>query len=85
MERFPNVFSESMTYAGYLLDDSASSEVHFRGCRMSRGALISWKEECDIHAIVDNYATDKHPKVRRWLARQDLSLHANLGIVAQRR
>ena len=22
-----------------------------------------------IHAIVDNYATHKHPKVRRWLAR----------------
>jgi transposase len=22
-----------------------------------------------IHAIVDNYATHKHPKVRQWLAR----------------
>jgi transposase len=23
----------------------------------------------EIHAIVDNYATHKHPKVRQWLAR----------------
>lgn len=23
---------------------------------------------CDIHLVVDNYATHKHPKVRRWLA-----------------
>jgi transposase len=23
-----------------------------------------------IHAIVDNYATHKHPKVRQWLARR---------------
>ena len=23
----------------------------------------------EIHAIVDNYATHKHPKVRKWLAR----------------
>jgi hypothetical protein len=23
-----------------------------------------------VHAIVDNYATHKHPKVQRWLARQ---------------
>jgi transposase len=25
--------------------------------------------QMSIHAIVDNYATHKHPKVRRWLAR----------------
>ena len=24
----------------------------------------------EIHAIVDNYATHKHPKVRQWLARR---------------
>lgn len=26
-------------------------------------------EELDIHAIVDNYATHKHAKIKRWLAR----------------
>ena len=26
-------------------------------------------EELDLHLIVDNYATHKHPKVQRWLAR----------------
>jgi hypothetical protein len=25
--------------------------------------------EKDLHLIVDNYATHKHPKVQRWLAR----------------
>jgi putative transposase len=25
----------------------------------------------DIHLVVDNYATHKHPKVKRWLAVQD--------------
>ena len=41
-----------------------------------------------VHAILDNYATHKHPKVRRWLARApalDLPLHADLVLVAQRR
>ena len=41
-----------------------------------------------IHAIVDNYATHKHPKVRQVVrppSPLDLPLHANLGIVAQRR
>jgi hypothetical protein len=28
----------------------------------------------DLHLIVDNYATHKHPKVRRWLARRTLHL-----------
>ena len=41
-----------------------------------------------IHAILDNYATHKHPKVAR-LARPpsalDLPLHADLGLLAQRR
>ena len=27
------------------------------------------QREKEIHAIVDNYATHKHPKVRQWLAR----------------
>lgn len=26
-------------------------------------------EEFDVHLVVDNYATHKHPKVKRWLAR----------------
>ena len=41
-----------------------------------------------VHAILDNYATHKHPKVRAWLARHprlDLPLHPDLGLLAQRR
>ena len=41
-----------------------------------------------IHAIVDNYATHKHPKVRQWLARHPrwtFHFTPNIGILAQRR
>jgi len=41
-----------------------------------------------IHAIVDNYAVHKHPKVRQWLTRHPrwaLPLHPDLGLLAQRR
>ena len=40
-----------------------------------------------IHAILDNYAAHKHPKVRAWLARPsplDLPLHADLVLLAER-
>ena len=41
----------------------------------------------DIHLVVDNYATHKHPKVRAWLARRPRwvahSLHAHLRLLAQ--
>ena len=29
----------------------------------------------EIHAIVDNYATHKHPKVRQWLSRHPRCFH----------
>jgi hypothetical protein len=32
-----------------------------------------------IHAIVDNYATHKHPKVRQWLARHPRWTPRELG------
>ena len=41
-----------------------------------------------IQAIVDNYATHKHPKVRQWLARHPrwtFHFNAHFGILAQRR
>ena len=41
-----------------------------------------------IHAVLDNYATHKHPKVMAWLAAPsalDLPFHPNLGLLAQRR
>ena len=42
-----------------------------------------------IHAIADNYATHKHPKLSGFLARSpsalDLPLHANFLLLAQRR
>ena len=40
-----------------------------------------------IHAILDNYGSHKHPKVRAWLdppPALDLPLHADLGLVAER-
>jgi transposase len=41
-----------------------------------------------IHAILDIYAAHKHPAVRQWLARHPrwtLPLHADFGLLAQRR
>ncbi len=40
-----------------------------------------------IHAILDNYATHKHPKVQAWLIRHplDLPFHPDLQLLAQRR
>ena len=41
-----------------------------------------------IHAIVDNYATDRHPKVRQSstpASPLDIPLHAHIGVLAQRR
>ena len=41
-----------------------------------------------IHAIIDNYAAHKHPKVREWLDRHPRFIFhftPDLGILAQRR
>ncbi len=40
----------------------------------------------EVHLIVDNYATHKHPKVRAWLGRHQRSfpLHPDRGLLAQR-
>ena len=37
-------------------------------------------EDLDVHLIVDNYCTDKHAKVRAWLAQRPLPrpLHTHL-------
>ena len=40
-----------------------------------------------IHAIVDNYATHTHPKVRQWLARHpplDVLLHPDISVLTKR-
>jgi hypothetical protein len=40
-----------------------------------------------IHAVLDNYATHKHPKVLAWLShhpRWNLPLHPDLRLLAQR-
>jgi hypothetical protein len=35
--------------------------------------------DLDLHLIVDNDATHKHPKVKRWLARQPCAGFASVG------
>ncbi len=42
--------------------------------------------ELDVHLVVDNYATHKHPKVRTWLAQRPrflYALHADLLVLAE--
>ena len=44
------------------------------------------RDDLDLHLVVDNYATHKHPKVRAWLARRPrfhLALHPDLCLLAQ--
>jgi hypothetical protein len=43
-------------------------------------------ETLHVHLIVDNYATHKHPRVKRWLAarpRFHVQLHSDLCLVAE--
>ncbi len=47
---------------------------------------VSVPKAFDVHLIVDNYATHKHPRVQRWLAARPpllRALHAHLRFLAQ--
>jgi len=34
---------------------------------VSKSTVQRWFDRFDVHLIIDNYATHKHPKVREWL------------------
>ena len=70
---------------------SSAATCRATGTRSSSGFLNTAEAQVPvrmaIHAVVDNYATDKHPKVQMAgpASPLDVSLHAYLGVLAQRR
>ena len=54
---------------GHLLQDCMPQHRHQEFLRFMRHVERSVAPELAIHVILDNYATHKHPAVRRWLAR----------------
>lgn len=54
---------------GELVHDCLPRHRHQEFLRFMRKVERSVAPELDVHVIVDNYATHKHPKVRAWLER----------------
>ncbi len=53
---------------GEILHEAMPRHRHQEFLRFMRQVEKSVARELDIHVILDNYATHKHPKVQRWLA-----------------
>ncbi len=67
----PRLYSLPSTLLRVLSLPSASPAIVIRSFCLSCAALeASVPAELDVHLIVDNYATHKHPKVRTWLAQR---------------
>jgi len=54
---------------GHVITEMMPRHRHDEWLRFLRTIDRSTPEELDLHLIVDNYATHKHPKVQRWLRR----------------
>jgi len=54
---------------GSLLQDCMPHHRHQEFLKFMRQMEQSVASDLEIHVILDNYATHKHPKVKRWLAR----------------
>jgi putative transposase len=54
--------------SGKVLTQCKRRHRHQEFLQFLRHIEASVPKELDVHLIVDNYATHKHPKVRRWLA-----------------
>jgi transposase len=54
---------------GLVISQCMKRHRHQEWIRFLQTIDASTDPDLDLHLIVDNYATHKHPKVRRWLAR----------------
>ena len=59
---------------GEVVHDCLPRHRHQEFLRFMRRVVRSVEPNLDIHVIVDNYATHKHPRVKRWLDRH-LQVH----------
>ncbi len=63
------LFAALQVATGEILHDCLPRHRHQEFLRFMRQVETSVRAELEIHVILDNYATHKHPRVRRWLAR----------------
>jgi len=58
---------------------------HRSGSKFLNAIDAQTPAQLDLHLIVDNYSTHKHPKVQKWLARHPSShpFHPHEQFVAQ--
>ena len=64
------LFAALDTATGEVLARCVPRHRHQEFLRFLRHIEANVPEALDVHLIVDNYATHKHPKVRRWLAQR---------------
>ena len=74
--------------SGEVMTQCKSRHRHQEFLQFLRHIEANVPEDLDIHLVVDNYATHKHAKVKRWLARRPAapisrSLHTHVCFVAQ--
>lgn len=55
--------------SGEVLGDCHKRHRHQEFLRFMRSVVKTVDRKLDIHVILDNYATHKHPKVKAWLAK----------------
>ena len=61
---------------GKLIARTEARHTHVEWLRFLKQIDRETPRDLDLHLIVDNYATHKHPKVRAWLARHPrITLH----------
>jgi transposase len=63
------LFAALNTAKGEVIAQCKPSQQHQELLTLLRHVDQAVAAELDVHLIVDNYATHKHPKVRAWLAR----------------
>src|SRR5829696_5384438 len=63
------LFAALNVASGEVLGDCHKRHRHQEFLRFMRGVVKTVDRKLDIHVILDNYATHKHPKVKAWLAK----------------
>jgi transposase len=63
------LFAALNTLDGTVMGTCMDRHRHIEWIRFLRLIDINVDERLDVHLIADNYATHKHPKVKRWLER----------------
>lgn len=63
------LFAALNVASGEVLGDCQKRHRHQEFLRFMRSVVKTVDRKLDIHVILDNYATHKHPKVKAWLAK----------------